>query len=61
MIAPGGNPEITTERGSRVILLGGAPFPIKRYIAGSFVASSQEKLAELNRRYRTGDFPSFAG
>lgn len=61
LIAPGGTPEITTRPGCRVILLGGAPFPTPRYVAGSFVASSQEKLLQLNTRYRTGDFPSIAG
>ena len=58
LLEPGGQPEISSEAGSRTILFGGAKFPSPRYIHGSFVASSKHKLALRQEEYRSGKFPS---
>ncbi len=50
-------PILSSEHGCRAILLGGAPFPSRRFIAGSFVASSEAKIEGWTRDYQAGRFP----
>jgi redox-sensitive bicupin YhaK (pirin superfamily) len=58
LLESGGEPTISSSKGCRAILLGGAHFPSERFISGSFVASSLHKIEDWMRRYRAGDFPS---
>ena len=58
LLEPGGEPEISSITGCRAILLGGAKFPSRRHIQGSFVASSMEKLRMRQEEYTSGKFPS---
>lgn len=58
LLEPGGQPEISSVEGGRAILLGGSRFPTHRYIRGSFVGSSLEKLALRLEEYKSGKFPA---
>ncbi len=49
--------DVTSSTGARLLILGGEAFPTRRHIAGSFVASSPEKLAGWMRAWQSGDFP----
>ncbi|MEM9393429.1 MAG: pirin family protein [Pseudomonadota bacterium] len=55
------NPVISSTGGARLLIFGGAPFPSRRYIAGSFVASSPEKINRWAQAYQAGKFPSMRG
>ena len=57
ILGSGDRPQLSSKNGCRAILLGGAKFPSQRYIAGSFVASSQDKIRYWMREYQTGQFP----
>lgn len=48
---------LRTEAGCRAVVLGGAHFPERRWIGGSFVASSREKLDRWMRESRTTKWP----
>ncbi|MEM8917483.1 MAG: pirin family protein [Pseudomonadota bacterium] len=58
ILQPANRPILASENGARAILLGGANFLSKRFVAGSFVASSEAKIRQWMRDYRAGDFPS---
>ncbi|MEO1304344.1 MAG: pirin family protein [Pseudomonadota bacterium] len=51
---------IKTSTHCRAVLFGGAAFPSRRYIGGSFVASSPEKIRDHKMRYIGGQFPAIA-
>ncbi|MEM9315592.1 MAG: pirin family protein [Pseudomonadota bacterium] len=57
ILVPGETPILSSEHGCRAILLGGDTFPSRRFIAGSFVASSEEKIQKWMRDYSRGNFP----
>lgn len=61
VLTAGSESILSSEQGCRLILLGGEPFPSPRYIAGSFVGSSNEKINQWARNYQSGDFPSIKG
>ncbi|MEM9085044.1 MAG: pirin family protein [Pseudomonadota bacterium] len=57
-VAQGEEPlTLFSEGGCRAIILGGARFGSERFLGGSFVASSPEKLNALQHAYRSGSFP----
>ncbi|MEL7029496.1 MAG: pirin family protein [Pseudomonadota bacterium] len=58
LLKAGGRPEISSVEGGRAILIGGEPFGSPRFIGGSFVASSKEKLRLRSDQYKSGMFPS---
>ncbi len=57
ILRPGVDIEVTSAGGARLLLLGGGAFPSQRYIAGSFVASSRDKITDWMRAWQSGDFP----
>lgn len=61
VLETGQKPVLATKQGARAILLGGASFPTPRFVAGSFVASSEQKIMQWMRDYRAGRFPTIGG
>lgn len=51
---------LSSSQGAHVLLLGGARFPSRRYIGGSFVASSPEKLRRWMHDSASGRWPRIA-
>ncbi len=47
------------EKGSRVLLFGGMPFPEERHIYWNFVSSSKETIEEAKEKWKNWDFPKF--
>ncbi|MEM6898292.1 MAG: pirin family protein [Pseudomonadota bacterium] len=51
---------VQTRSHCRAVFLGGSTFPSQRFIGGSFVASSREKILTHQRRFIEGEFPAIA-
>ncbi len=60
LLQAGEAPVLSSKEGGRAILLGGETFPSPRFVAGSFVASSEQKIMKWMRDYRSGNFPSIS-
>ncbi len=60
ILRPGVDVELTSMSGARLLALGGAAFPSPRYIAGSFVGSSREKIVSWMDAWQSGEFPRIA-
>lgn len=61
VIARGAMPVITSERGARLVVLGGAPLDGPRYLWWNFVSSSKERIIEAAHEWRAGSFPIVPG
>lgn len=53
--------DIETQENSRYFLLGGEPLPVPPKLRWNFVAYSEDKLREAERRWQQGDFPTIPG
>lgn len=60
LLAPGQTVHLESDQGCRVILFGGDAFPTRRFIAGSYVGSSMDKIRQWDAAYRSGQFPKIA-
>ncbi|MFK8023046.1 MAG: pirin family protein [Ilumatobacter sp.] len=58
VLEPSSTVRISSSTGARLLLFGGERFPSERHIAGSFVASSADKIHQWMADYSSGDFPS---
>lgn len=58
VLTGGAETKLHSKEGAWLALLGGNTFPSERFIAASFVASSQAKLQSYMDNYRSGNFPS---
>ena len=56
LLAPGYTPLLSTERGARLILCGGAPMDGERHVWWNFVSSSRERINEAKRAWKAGEF-----
>jgi hypothetical protein len=52
---------MTVEKGSRLLLFGGNPFPEERHIFWNFVSSDRNKIEAAKQRWKDWDFPKVAG
>ena len=57
VLAPGRDLTLSSERGGRVMLLGGEAFPTKRHVWWNFVSSSRERIEQAKEDWREGRFP----
>jgi len=57
ILDPSARVRLSSNGGARLLLFGGDRFTSRRYIAGSFVASSPEKIHQWMTDYSTGNFP----
>ncbi len=53
--------KITIQKGSRVFVLGGEPFPEKRYMDWNFVSSDLETIREAKQEWADRQFPKIPG
>jgi len=56
MLAPGSLPLLSSERGARLMLCGGAPMDGERHVWWNFVSSSRERINEAKRAWKAGEF-----
>lgn len=61
VLAPGKEMTLSSERGGRVMLLGGEAFTTKRHVWWNFVSSDRERINQAKADWREGRFPSVPG
>ncbi|EMY77214.1 pirin family protein [Leptospira weilii serovar Ranarum str. ICFT] len=61
VFCPGERISFTSEAGSRSILLGGVPFPERRYLWWNFVSTSLERIERAKLEWKEERFPSVPG
>jgi redox-sensitive bicupin YhaK (pirin superfamily) len=61
VLEPGTKSTLLARVDSRVMLLGGEPFPTPRHIWWNFVASSQERIERAKERWERRQFPAVPG
>ncbi len=61
VLKPGTEMALTSERGGRVMLLGGEAFSSTRHVWWNFVSSSRERINQAKRDWREGRFPKVPG
>jgi redox-sensitive bicupin YhaK (pirin superfamily) len=61
VLAPGVSMALSSERGGRVMLLGGEAFATKRHVWWNFVSSSRERINQAKDDWRAGRFPIVPG
>jgi len=58
VLAPGRNMTLSTERGGRVMLLGGEAFPTRRHVWWNFVSSDRDRIRQARDDWAAGRFPA---
>lgn len=58
VLKPDAEVVLTSERGARLMLLGGEPMPEKRYIYWNFVSSRPDRIEQAKQDWREQRFPS---
>lgn len=61
VLAPGRNMTLSTERGGRVMLLGGEAFPTRRHVWWNFVSSDRDRIRQARDDWAAGRFPAVPG
>lgn len=61
VLAPGKTMTLSSERGGRVMLLGGEAFSTKRHVFWNFVSSDRERIQQAKEDWRDGRFPTVPG
>jgi redox-sensitive bicupin YhaK (pirin superfamily) len=61
VLQPGVHMMLRSERGGRVMLMGGEAFATRRYVHWNFVSSSRERIEQAKEDWREGRFPVVPG
>lgn len=61
VLAPGAAMTLASERGGRVMLLGGEAFATRRHVWWNFVSSDRERIDQAKRDWKDGRFPAVPG
>jgi hypothetical protein len=61
VLAPGAALTLSSEKGARVMLLGGEAFPTKRHVFWNFVSSDKDRIEQAKTDWREGRFPTVPG
>lgn len=61
VLAPGDVMRLSSERGARVMLLGGAALGSQRHVWWNFVSSSRERIKQARADWTVGRFPTVPG
>lgn len=61
VLAPGKAMTLSSERGGRVMLLGGEAFATKRHVWWNFVSSSKDRIEQARDDWNKGRFPKVPG
>ncbi|MXO63558.1 pirin family protein [Qipengyuania oceanensis] len=61
VLAPGRNMTLSSERGGRVMLLGGEAFATKRHVWWNFVSSDRDRIRQAREDWEAQRFPTVPG
>ena len=61
VLKPGATMTLASERGGRVMLLGGEAFKTKRHVWWNFVSSDRERINQAKHDWKDGRFPKVPG
>ncbi len=61
VLAPGGQLQLTSAHGGKVMLLGGEAFASKRHVWWNFVSSDRERINQAKADWKEGRFPPVPG
>ena len=61
VLKPGEAMTLSSERGGKIMLLGGEAFATHRYVYWNFVSSSRERIEQAKEDWRAGRFPLVPG
>ncbi len=61
VLAPGAAMKLASNKGGRVMLLGGEAFATKRHVWWNFVSSDRERINQAKADWREGRFPKVPG
>jgi len=61
VLKPGDAMTLSSERGGKIMLLGGEAFPTKRYVYWNFVSSSRDRIEQAKEDWAAGRFPLVPG
>lgn len=61
VLAPGAAMKLASERGARVMLLGGEAFKTQRHVFWNFVSSDRERINQAKEDWQAGRFPLVPG
>jgi len=61
VLEPGRNMTLTSERGGRVMLLGGEAFTSRRHVWWNFVSSDRDRIRQAADDWNNGRFPTVPG
>lgn len=61
VLAPGAILRLSSERGARVMLLGGAALGSERHVWWNFVSSSRDRIRQAREDWTAGRFPKVPG
>ena len=61
VLKPGERMTLSSERGGKVMLLGGEAFPTRRYVYWNFVSSRRERIEQAKEDWVAGRFPLVPG
>ncbi len=61
VLEPGESMTLSSERGGKVMLMGGEAFATKRYVYWNFVSSSRERIEQAKQDWLGGRFPLVPG
>jgi hypothetical protein len=61
VLKPGESMTLSSERGGKIMLLGGEAFQTRRYVHWNFVSSSRDRIEQAKDDWRAGRFPLVPG
>ena len=61
VLKPGERMTLSSDRGGKIMLLGGEAFSSHRYVYWNFVSSSRDRIEQAKEDWRTGRFPLVPG
>ena len=61
LLKPGEAMTLTSERGGKVMLLGGEAFATHRYVYWNFVSSNRDRIEQAKDDWQAGRFPLVPG
>ncbi len=61
VLKPGEAMTLSSERGGKIMLLGGEAFQTRRYVYWNFVSSSRDRIEQAKEDWRAGRFPLVPG
>ena len=61
VLAPGREMALSSERGGRIMLLGGEAFRTQRHVWWNFVSSDRDRIRQAREDWKAGNFPKVPG